>query len=133
MEIFKKVSEGAKTITESAKTIGKKSTDLVETARLKLEISRLEKEVENNLAALGKCVYLKHKGEGGMEGEIERLLKSTGDLEAEIKNLEEQVARLNPKPPVCPACRTELPFGARFCFNCGEKIAREEEQPPPQQ
>ncbi len=128
MEILKKVSEGARTITESAKTIGKKSSDLVETAKLKLEISRLEKEVENNLAALGKCVYLQHKGESGMEGEIERLIKSTGELEGEIKNLEEQVARLNPKPPVCPACQTELPFGAKFCFNCGEKIVKEEEQ-----
>ncbi|RJQ27220.1 MAG: zinc ribbon domain-containing protein [Peptococcaceae bacterium] len=125
MEIFKKVSEGAKTISESAKTIGKKSGELVEATRLKFEIAKLEKEMENNLSALGNLVYMQHKGEQGMEEEVKRLLQSTQALEADIEKLQDQLDRLQPKPPVCPDCRTELPVGGKFCPNCGVRVVPE--------
>ena len=125
VDIFKKVTEGAKTIGESAKTIGKKSSDLVESTKLKFEISKLEKEAENNIAALGNLVFLQFKGEEGHGEEIERLLKSTKSLEEEIAELEEQVAKLNPKPPVCPKCQTELPLAAKYCWNCGFELAQQ--------
>ncbi len=122
MEIFKKVSESAKTISEGAKTIGKKSSDLVGATKLKYEISKLEKEMENNISALGKLVFMEYKGEEVQEGEVERLLKSTSELEVEIADFEEQVAKLNPKPPVCPNCRVEMPVTAKFCYGCGTKL-----------
>lgn len=123
MEIFKKVSESAKTISEGAKTIGKKSSDLVETAKLKFEISKLEKEMENNISALGNLVYMQHKGESGLEDEIERLLKSTKELEVDIANFHEQIEKLHPKAPVCADCQTEMPLAAKYCYNCGSKLA----------
>lgn len=125
MDIFKKVTDGAKTIGEGAKTIGKKSSDLVESTKLKFEISRLEKEAENNITALGNLVYLQYKGEEGHGEEIERLLKSTKSLEEEIDEMQEQVAKLHPKPPVCPKCQTELPLAAKFCWNCGFKLTQD--------
>lgn len=125
MDIFKKVTEGAKTIGEGAKTIGKKSSDLVESTKLKFEISKLEKEVENNIAALGNLVFLQYKGEEGHGEEIERLLKSTRSIEEEIDEMEDQVAKLNPKAPVCPQCQTELPLTAKFCWTCGLKLTQD--------
>jgi len=122
MEIFKKVSESARTITEGAKTIGKKSSDLVGAAKLKFEVSKLEKEMENNISALGNLIYMQYKGEKGLEEEVERLLKSTRALENDIAELEAQIDKLHPRPPVCPKCQTELPLGAKFCFMCGTKI-----------
>lgn len=122
MEIFKKVSEGARTISEGAKTLGKKSSDLVGAAKLKFEVAKLEKEMENNIAALGKLVFMQYKGEKGLEDEIERLLISTKAIENDIADLQEQIAKLHPKPPVCPNCQTELPLAARYCFNCGSKV-----------
>lgn len=122
MEIFKKVSESAKTISEGAKTIGKKSSDLVGVAKLKFEIGKLEKEMENNITALGNLVFMQYKGEKGLEDEVERLLKSTKSLEVDIVDLQEQIDKLHPKPPVCPNCQTELPLTAKFCYNCGTKI-----------
>lgn len=128
MDFLKKVSEGAKSLGEGAKTIGKKSSDLVESTKIKFEISKLEKEVENNISALGNLVFLQFKGEKEHEEEILRLLTATKELEEEIANLEEQVEKFNPKPPVCPKCNIEHPPAAKFCMNCGEKLA-EEEQP----
>ena len=122
MDILKKVSEGAKTVAEGAKTIGKKSSDLVESARLKFEIAKLEKELENNISALGNLIFMQYKGEKDLEEEIGRLLKGTKELEDEITGLQDQLSRLHPKAPVCPKCQTELPFGAKFCFNCGAKV-----------
>ncbi len=123
MEILKKFGEGAKTIGESAKTIGKKSSDLVESARLKYEMAKLEKEMENNISALGSFIYLQFKGEEGHEGEIERLLSCTRELEDEINDYKEQIVRLHPKPPVCTGCSKEMPMGAKFCWNCGTGLA----------
>lgn len=125
MDFLKKVSEGAKSLGEGAKTIGRKSSDLVETTKLKFEISKLEKEVENNISALGSLVYLQFKGENGHEEEIQRLLDTTKVLEEEIANIEGQVEKLNPKPPVCPKCNIEHPSVAKFCMICGEKIEQE--------
>ena len=125
MDFLKKVSEGAKSLGEGAKTIGKKSGDLVESTKLKYEISKLEKEVENNIAALGNLVYLQFKGDKDHEEEIQRLLNATKALEEEITGIEEQVEKLNPKPPACPKCNTEIPPEANFCMNCGEKVEQE--------
>lgn len=122
MEILKKVSEGAKSISEGAKTIGKKSSDLVETTRLKMEISKLEKEMENNITALGNLVYLQYKGDEGLTEEVDRLLLSTKSLEADIVDLNEQIEKIHPKPPVCPSCHEELHQNAKFCCNCGAKV-----------
>ncbi len=123
MEIFKKVSESAKNIGEGAKTIGKRSSDMVETARLKFEISKLEKEMENNISALGNLVFLQHKGEQGHEEEIERLLNNTKSLEEEIAEFNDLIQKLNPRPPFCPTCQVEMPSNAKFCYNCGSALA----------
>lgn len=128
MDILKKVSEGAKSIGEGAKTLTKKSGDIVESTKIKFEISKLEKEAENNISALGNLVFLKFKGEAGHEEEIERLLNATKSLEEDIAELQGQVEKLHPKPPVCPVCNVEHPPAAKFCMNCGAKI--EQEVPP---
>jgi hypothetical protein len=126
VEIFKKVTESAKTISEGAKTIGKKSSDLVGATKLKFEMSKLEKEMENNISALGNLVYMQFKGEKGLEDEVERLLKSTRALEEDISELQDQIDKLHPKPPICPNCQTELPYGAKYCYNCGARVAPEQ-------
>jgi hypothetical protein len=125
VEILKRVSEGAKSISEGAKTIGKKSSDLVETARLKMDISKLEREMENNITALGNLVYLQYKGDEGLTEEVDRLLLSTRSLEAEIDDITEQIAKMHPKPPVCVNCHEELHQNVKFCCNCGTKIIPE--------
>lgn len=126
MEIFKKVSESAKTISEGAKTIGKKSSDLVGATKLKFEMAKLEKEMENNISALGNLVYMQYKGEKGLEDEVERLLKSTKALEEDIAEQQDQIDKLHPKPPICPNCQTELPYTAKYCYNCGTKVSPEQ-------
>jgi chromosome segregation ATPase len=122
MTILKKVTDGAKSIGEGARTIGKKSSDLVETTKLKMEISKLEKEMENNISSLGNLVFMQYKGEEGLEDEVNRLLHSTGELEEEMADLQEQITKLNPRPPLCPKCQTQLPLTAKYCFVCGTKI-----------
>lgn len=132
MDIFKKVSESAKSIGESAKTIGEsaKSTakSTIETTKIKLEISKLEKEMENNLNALGNLIYLQYKGEPGLSDEIDRLLLSTKSLETDIAALKKQLS-----PNVCVSCNAELTPNAKFCSNCGAPVSRPpkvDETPP---
>jgi ribosomal protein L40E len=127
MELYKKVSEGAKNLgeglSEGAKTIGKKSSELVNVAKLKIEMGKLEKEMENNMAALGKFVYLQFKDEPVAQEEIDRLLASSAALDEDIYNLAQQIEKLMPKPMVCENCQTKLPSTANFCVNCGNKTS----------
>lgn len=125
MELFKKVGESARTISEGAKSIGKKSSDLVEVAKLKIEVGKLEKEIENNMSALGKYVYMQYNGEEGHEEEIERLVNSTRARKEEIADIEAQIDKLYPKAPVCARCNTELPPAANYCFICGNKVEQD--------
>lgn len=129
MEIFKKVGVSARTISEGisegAKTLGKKSSDLMGVAKLKLEVGKLEKEMENNLSALGNLVYKQYNGEEGNQEEIERLLNSTRALEKDIAEVEAQIKKLYPKAPVCPNCNTELPTAANYCYICGNKVEQD--------
>lgn len=132
MEIFKRVSESAKTLTDSvadgAKTISRKSSDLVGVAKLKYEMNKLEREMENNLSALGNLMYLQYKGENDLEAEMERLLVGTKALEDDIADYKLQIDKVLPKSPICPSCQAELPSGANYCFVCGTKIAHDESQ-----
>jgi len=130
MDLFKKVSEGAKNLgeglSEGAKSLGKKSSELVGVAKLKYEMAKLEKEMDNNMAALGKLNYLRHKGEEISQEEIDRLLASSASLEKDIDDLDSQIEKLMPKTPICPACQKEAVVDAKFCPNCGHPLKQEE-------
>jgi len=117
------ITEGAKTIgqkgSEGAKALGQKGSELVRVNKLKFEMGKLEKEMENNMAALGRLVYLQFKDEEVSQEEIERLLASTKSLEDDIAALE---LEMNVKSPVCANCQEELPENVAFCPNCGAKV-----------
>lgn len=134
MEIMQKLGETARGLGERAKDLSgkakdvtKRSSELLEVARLKFDLSKLEKEMDNNMGALGELVYRRDKGEDGLDGEISRLLQSTRELEAEIKTLNEQIKKLQPKPLICPQCKLELPAGGKYCSYCGNLVAEEKE------
>jgi hypothetical protein len=125
VEILKKVSEGAKNLgeglSEGAKTFSKKSSEFVSVAKLKIEMGRLEKEMENNMAAIGKFIYMQYKNEPVAQEEIDRLLKGCAVLEDDIDKLAQQIDKLMPKPTVCAGCQAALQPGANFCSSCGAK------------
>jgi len=122
------LGDKAKDLTTRAQDIRKRSSSLLEATKLKFEISKLEKEIENNLAGLGLLVYQQHyNGDEDLQGEIDRLLQATKELEDEAKALEDQIAALQPKTPVCPECEEELPTGGIYCSYCGLKVLEEQE------
>ncbi|MFZ5647403.1 MAG: zinc ribbon domain-containing protein [Bacillota bacterium] len=133
VDFFQKVGEKAKGLGEKARELGdkakevtRKSGELLEVTKLKYEMTKLEKEMENNLAGLGAVVYQKYKGATDMDDEIDRLCQSTARLEEEIKALEQQIERLQPKVLICPDCKVDLPAGGKFCSYCGAKVSQEE-------
>ncbi|MTI84878.1 MAG: zinc ribbon domain-containing protein [Firmicutes bacterium] len=122
----KGLGDKAKDLTSKAQDIRKRSSGLLEATKLKFELSKLEKEMENNLAGIGLLVYQHHNGEEDLQAEIDRLLEATKELEEEAKALEDQIANLQPKVPVCPECEQELPTGGIYCSYCGLKVLDEE-------
>ncbi|MFZ5597060.1 MAG: zinc ribbon domain-containing protein [Bacillota bacterium] len=127
VDILHKVGEKAKGLGDIAREVTRKSGELLEVTKLKYEISKLEKEIENNFAGLGALVYQKFKGAGDTDGEVDRLLKNTATLENEIKELEKQIDKLNPKTLSCPECKVDLPAGGKFCSYCGTRILKDED------
>lgn len=121
------LGDKAKDLTARARDIRRKSSNLLEITKMKFELSKLEKEMENNLAGLGLLVFQQYNGEEGLQPEIDRLLEATKELAEEAKALEEQMANLQPKAPVCPECNEELPEGGIYCSYCGLKVAGEQE------
>lgn len=112
----------AKDLTVKARDIRIKSSNLLEVAKLKYEMSKLEKEMENNLAGLGLLVYQNYMGDDTVQSDIDRLLEVTKELEDEAKALEDEIAILQAKNPVCTECKQDLPDGAIYCPYCGLKV-----------
>lgn len=127
-DIGENIGEKAKGVGGKALEITKRSGELIEITKLKYEVSRLEKEMENNLSGLGLLVYQKYRGTEGQDEEIERLCQSTVRLEEDIKAAEAEIAKLSPRPPLCPDCKVELPQGGRFCSYCGKEILKDKEE-----
>ncbi|MCL5935594.1 MAG: zinc ribbon domain-containing protein [Firmicutes bacterium] len=133
LDILHKVGEKAKEIGGMAKELGgmakevtRKSGELLEVTKMKFEMSKLEKELENNLAGLGTVVYQKYRGTEDMDSEIDRLCQSTVKLEEEMRALQQQIDKLQPKSLSCPDCKNELPPGGKFCTYCGIKVTKED-------
>lgn len=126
MDIMQKLINRSKDLSEQAKGLGGKARDLtkrsMESTRLKYELAKLEKEMENNMTGLGTLIYQQHRKGEGMEEDIQRLMAASQKLEQEIKNLEEQIANLNPGPALCKGCARELPEGVVYCPNCGSRV-----------
>jgi hypothetical protein len=131
-DLLKNVSQGAKTLGEGlsvgAKSISKKSGEFIKAAKLKIEMSNLESELENNMVALGKFVYLQYRDgqEDDSKDEIERLLVSSKALENDIANLAQVIERLTPGPPVRSNCQAGLSVTAKFCPNCGSPVIKDD-------
>jgi len=121
-ETAKVVGEKAREVGDLAKGVARKSSELLEVTKLKYDISKLEKEMENNLTALGQLQYRRYRGEEGLDQEIQRLLEATTGLDDHILGLQNEVERLQPKPPTCSECQTEVPPDANYCPKCGHKL-----------
>ncbi|WP_347491136.1 zinc ribbon domain-containing protein [Desulfoscipio sp. XC116] len=133
MGFIQKMAEGAKQLGdrakdfsglagEKAKDITKKSSELIEITKTKHEIRKLEREMENNLAGIGALYYQQQSGQDNAADELARLLDATRELEKEMKELEEQIGRLQPEAPICTDCGIELPAGGKYCSYCGKRI-----------
>jgi len=133
MSFIQRMAEGAKQLSERARGFGefasdrakditKKSSELLELTRMKHELRKLEKEMENNLAGIGALYYQQQSGQADVGEELQRLLESTRELDMEMKELEEQISAMQPKPLICSDCGKEIPQGGRFCTYCGKQV-----------
>lgn len=139
MDFLHKIGEKARELGETAKDLGGKAIELtkkstekveavkekVEVVKLKFELNRMEKERHNNFTSLGELLFRRFKGEEGLDDEIERLLTATKELEERIRQLEEEIGRLAPRPLLCPECKVEIPAGGKYCPYCGRQVAVE--------
>ncbi|WP_066636250.1 hypothetical protein [Desulfolucanica intricata] len=122
MELFNKISDGAKNITGGAKFLGKKSGELLEITKAKLEVLKLENELDNNFRALGNLVYQQFLGRTDLEEEINRLCLAVQNLEKDILELKGEYVKVQPEGPVCQFCKKSLPHDANYCYVCGKSV-----------
>ena len=110
-----------------AKSLSKISSELLKIAKLKIEKSNLENELENNMIALGKFMYLQYKDgeDADAQLEIERLLAGSKELEKDIAAVVLEIEKLMPGQPMCNNCLAHLPNSAVFCHKCGTKLTED--------
>jgi DNA polymerase I-like protein with 3'-5' exonuclease and polymerase domains len=137
MSFIQKIADSAKQLSirardfggiagDKAKDLTKKSSDLLELTKMKRELRKMEREMENNLAGIGALYYQQQSGKDNVEIELHRLLAATRELELEMKELEAEIAAMQPGQPFCPDCNKELPAGGKFCSYCGKQISNEQ-------
>lgn len=133
MGFIQRIAEGAKSVGSRARDFGeiagdrardltRKSSDLIEVTKMKHELRKMEKEMENNLAGIGALYYQNQQGREDTGDELNRLIETTRQLEIELKDLEDQIEAMQPKPAVCSECNSELGENVKFCSNCGQKV-----------
>lgn len=103
---------------------------------IKQQIRDLQSQETQAISALSAQVLALHEAGTLTQPELVSLCRRVDDIQAQIKEREADLAKLQPAPvlPVaetrCPRCNALVPSGAAFCQSCGARLAAAEQEPP---
>jgi len=122
---LKKISDTAKA---TASTISAKSAELAQSGKHRLEVNQLATQVKEKKTEIGNHVYQAfvdgtkpdEEALNSLNYEIKGYTDRIAELENQIAAEAQQAGSSGPAIP-CPNCGNNLPQGAAFCGNCGQK------------
>ncbi len=122
---FKKISDTAKA---TASTISAKSAEIAQSGKSRLEINQLATRIKEKKTEIGEYVYQAFsQGQkpdeetlNSLNYEIKGYVDKIAELESQIAAEAQQAGAFGSSVP-CPNCGNNMPQGAAFCNNCGQK------------
>ncbi len=128
-DFFEKVR---REIDKGITTISAKSKEMLETTKLKSQIGTLQEQKRSALEELGNIVYVMfHKGAFDEE-RIKLKCEALAGLDKQIEEKDEELQRIHleakqtlggPNTVARCDCGAEIYEGAKFCRQCGKKLA----------
>ncbi|MBN1136610.1 MAG: zinc ribbon domain-containing protein [Anaerolineae bacterium] len=104
--------------------------------QLKQQIQDLRLQETQSINALSAQVMALHEARTLSQPELVSLCQGVDNVRAQIKDLETELEKLQPPPPIpaaesrCPRCGSVLAAGAMFCQTCGSRIEAAPEPSP---
>ncbi len=99
----------------------KKTGEVVNATKLSYKLLETNNAIAACENAIGKLVYVAHKGMPADEESIAANLARLDELHAEAETLREKTAA-GKKYKACPACGRICPQTDRFCAGCGAEM-----------
>ena len=119
MATFEEVLHKAKSIAEAA---GKKTGEVVEVTRLKLQAVGLGKDIENEMAELGRAIYNAQKTGSDVAEATEQSVAKIDALQDALDTVNDAIySRRGMKR--CKECSAVNADDADYCKRCGKPIA----------
>lgn len=125
-DIIDKVKQG---FDKGVAVVSVKSKELIEITRLKNQIGALEDQIRKIYPEIGETVCHMACQDGFDTEAIHEKCKVVADLEAQIKEKEEELRQTRQKAQealgksFCAFCDGELIENAKYCSHCGQKVA----------
>lgn len=123
-DFFDKVRQG---IDKGVTVVSVKSKEMMEVAKIKNQLGALRNQQGTAFCVLGEQVYQMYLQNGFNEEKIRNKCEMIALLGSQIQEKESNLRRLHLQAEIalgksfCPSCMAELPTGAVFCSQCGEK------------
>ena len=117
MGIFDEIG---KTISSAASSASQKTKDVAEITRLNFSISSKENELDKIYMQIGKNICQNY--EDVVANEFPEELEKVKDIKEEIANMRRKLLALK-NVVLCSDCGAENAPTAKFCVNCGAKLA----------
>jgi len=113
----------SKTISNAANVTAQKTKDIADLSKLSLSLNAKESELTDIYTELGKELFEEYK-QYAPEALSEKMRKAEL-LRQEMADIRKKILVLK-NIAVCPECDAENTLSAKFCINCGAKLAEPE-------
>ncbi len=129
-EILDKIREN---IGKGLTTVTTASKELIETTRVKGEIAAARRRRRELLEELGSIVFVMASRDAFEMDRVREKCRAIAGLDERIRDLEESVRNVRPKPEEAVGTRTaaapcscgaDIPEGSKFCGKCGKPVAQ---------
>ncbi|MBQ9993010.1 MAG: zinc ribbon domain-containing protein [Firmicutes bacterium] len=110
----------SKTITNAANVTAQKTKDIADLSKLSLSLNSKESSLTDLYTEIGKALVEDFSEQA--PAELAEKLQQAEAIKQEMSDIRKKILVLK-NIAVCPECATENELAAKFCINCGTKLA----------